>query len=91
MGNKKTLVLGASIHSFRYSFMAIHSLVEKGHTVIAIGRDQGDVAGVKIQNKKNPLEEIDTVTMYLNPRNQRDYYNYIIEVKPKRVIFNPVS
>ncbi len=91
MENKKTLVLGASIHSFRYSFMAIHSLVEKGHTVIAIGRDQGDVAGVKIQNKKNPLEEIDTVTMYLNPRNQRDYYNYILETKPKRVIFNPGS
>lgn len=91
MENKKTLVLGASIHSFRYSFMAIHSLVKKGHTVIAIGRDQGEVAGVKIQNKKNPLKDVDTITLYLNPVNQKDYYNYILETKPKRVVFNPGS
>ena len=89
MKNKKTLVLGASTRPDRYVNRAISSLVAKGHTVIAIGHDVGEVAGVKIQNKAIPLKNIDTVTLYLNPKNQRDYYNYIVEAKPKRVIFNP--
>lgn len=87
--NKKTLVLGASTKPARYSFMAIEKLVEKGHSVLAIGQNAGEVAGVKIQTKAIPLKNIDTVTLYLNPARQRDYYNYIVEAKPKRVVFNP--
>lgn len=89
MKSKKTLVLGASTKSQRYSYMAIKSLLEKGHSVIAIGHEVGELAGVKIHNKAIPLKNIDTVSLYLNPRNQRDYYNYIIKAQPKRVIFNP--
>ena len=89
MKNKKTLVLGATTKPDRYAFKAIHSLVEKGHSVLAIGQNTGDVAGVKIYTKQIPLKNIDTVTLYLNPLRQRDYYNYIIETQPKRVIFNP--
>ncbi|WP_348811116.1 CoA-binding protein [Flavobacterium maritimum] len=89
MKNKKTLVLGASTKPSRYAFMAIEKLVEKGHSVLAIGHNLGEVAGVKIRTKAIPLKNIDTVTLYLNPSHQRDYYNYIVEAKPKRVIFNP--
>lgn len=89
MKNKKTLVLGASAKPDRYSYKAITMLVEKGHSVLAIGQNQGEVAEVKIHTKNIPLKNIDTVTLYLNPIRQRDYYNYIIETKPKRVIFNP--
>ena len=89
MKSKKTLVLGATTKPDRYAFMAINSLVGKGHSVLAIGQQQGEVAGVKIQTKAVPLKNIDTVTLYLNPQRQRDYYNYIIESHPKRVIFNP--
>lgn len=89
MKNKKTLILGATTKSDRYAFMAIHKLVEKGHTVLAIGQNTGEVAGVKIQTKTIPAKNIDTVTLYLNPTRQREYYNYIIEAQPKRVIFNP--
>jgi hypothetical protein len=64
-------------------------LVGKGHSVLAIGQNSGEVAGVKIQTKAIPLKNIDTITLYLNPLRQRDYYNYIIEARPKRVIFNP--
>jgi predicted CoA-binding protein len=88
MKNKKTLVLGATTKPERYAFKAINMLVEKGHTVLAIGQNTGEVAGVKIYTKSIPLKNIDTVTLYLNPVRQRDYYNYIIETKPKRVIFN---
>lgn len=89
MKNKKTLVLGATTKPDRYAFRAINMLVEKGHTVLAIGQNTGEVAGVKIQTKAIPVKNIDTVTLYLNPARQRDYYNYIIEAQPKRVVFNP--
>ena len=87
--NKKTLVLGASTKPSRYSFLAIEKLVSKGHSVLAIGQNAGEVEGIKIQTKAIPLKNVDTVTLYLNPLRQRDYYNYIVEAQPKRVIFNP--
>lgn len=89
MKNKKTLVLGASTKPDRYAYKAITMLVEKGHSVLAIGQNAGEVAGIKIQTKAIPLKNIDTVTLYLNPARQRDYYNYIVEASPKRVVFNP--
>nr|WP_223151077.1 MULTISPECIES: CoA-binding protein [Flavobacterium] len=87
--SKKTLVLGATTKPDRYAFKAITMLVDKGHSVLALGQNAGEVAGIKIQTKAIPIKNIDTVTLYLNPTRQRDYYNYIVEVKPKRVIFNP--
>ena len=89
MKNKKTLVLGASTKPDRYAFKAITMLVEKGHSVLAIGQNAGEVAGIKIHTKTIPLSNIDNVTLYLNAGRQRDYYNYIVEIKPRRVIFNP--
>jgi predicted CoA-binding protein len=87
--NKKTVVLGATSRPEKYAYKAIMMLVDKGHSVIAIGQNAGEVAGVKIQTKAIPLKNIDTITLYLNPARQRDYYNYIVEAKPKRVVFNP--
>lgn len=89
MKNKKTLVLGATTKPDRYAYKAINALVQKGHTVLAIGQNTGEVAGVKIYTKAIPVKNIDTVTLYLNPSRQLDYYNYIIEAQPKRVVFNP--
>lgn len=89
MKNKKTLVLGATTKTDRYAFKAVQQLVEKGHSVLAVGQNAGEIAGIKIQTKAIPLKNIDTVTLYLNPTRQRDYYNYIVEAQPKRVIFNP--
>ncbi len=89
MKNKKTLVLGATTKPERYAFKAVTMLVDHGHSVLAIGQNAGEVAGIKIQTKAIPLKNIDTVTLYLNPLRQREYYNYIIETQPKRVIFNP--
>lgn len=89
MKNKKTLVLGASSKPEKYAYKAISLLVDKGHSVLAIGQNAGEVAGIKIQTKAIPLKNIDTITLYLNAKRQRDYYNYIVESKPKRVIFNP--
>ena len=86
---KKTLVLGASANPSRYSFMAINRLTTFGHPVVAVGLKDSEVAGVKIQTKQVPFTNVDTVTLYLNPQRQREYYNYILSLEPKRVIFNP--
>jgi uncharacterized protein len=89
MENKKTLVLGASDNPSRYSYLAIQRLRNHGHPVVAIGRKDTKVADVTITKDKEPVTEIDTVTLYLNPTHQREYYDYILSLNPKRIIFNP--
>jgi uncharacterized protein len=86
---KKTLVLGASSNPARYSYLAIQRLRKHGHPVIAVGRRIGEVAGVNISKEHLPDEDVDTITLYLNPTNQREYYDYILNLQPKRIIFNP--
>lgn len=85
----KTLVIGASVNSERYSNRAINNLVAHQHPTVAIGLKEGTVAGVSIMTGMPSFEAIDTVSLYLNPERQKDYYNYIISLKPRRVIFNP--
>ena len=87
--SKKTLVLGASENPARYSYKAINALRRKGHEVVAIGNRKGQVLDVDIETEQKPLEDIDTVTLYLNPSNQQPYIDYILSLKPKRIIFNP--
>jgi len=86
---KKTVVLGASSNPARYSYLAIQRLRKYGHPVVAIGRKVGEVADVNI-SKEHPAEkDVDTITLYLNPANQVEYYDYILNLHPKRIIFNP--
>jgi predicted CoA-binding protein len=87
--SKTTLVLGASEKIERYSNMAIRKLVSKKNKVVAIGVKKGAVLDVNIETEKINFKEIDTVTLYLNPHIQKDYYSYVLGLKPKRVIFNP--
>jgi uncharacterized protein len=86
---KKTLVLGASDNPSRYSYLAIQRLRNHGHPVVAVGRKNTKVADVIIETGQLKFDNIDTVTLYLNPRHQQEYYNYILSLKPKRIIFNP--
>jgi len=86
---KKTLVLGASTKEERYSNKAINRLINSTHDVVAIGAKRGKVAGVEIDITEVFYDGIDTITLYLNPLKQKDYYEYILGLKPKRVIFNP--
>lgn len=86
---KKTLVLGASENPNRYSHMAVNRLVSHGHPVVAIGRRKGAIGDIAIGTEMLPQADIDTVTLYLNPGNQVPYYDYILSLHPKRIIFNP--
>ena len=87
--SKKTVVVGASTKTDRYSNRAIHRLVSYNHPVVAIGAMKGEVAGVPIQKSYEVDDQIDTVTMYIHPLRQPPVYEDIINLKPKRVIFNP--
>ncbi|RYY26995.1 MAG: CoA-binding protein [Chitinophagaceae bacterium] len=87
--HKKTLVLGASKNPERYSFIAINRLRKHGHPVIAVGKREAVVADVPIGIEKEEHNDIDTVTLYLSAQNQKQYYDYIIGLHPKRIIFNP--
>lgn len=86
---KKTVVLGASENPARYSYLAIEKLKRYGHPVIAIGKKTGKVGDTSIITERPAEKDVDTVTLYLNPGLQQQYYDYIISLKPKRIIFNP--
>ncbi|MSQ79959.1 MAG: CoA-binding protein [Flavobacteriaceae bacterium] len=84
-----TLVLGASNNSDRYSYKAVYRLQSHGLSVIPVGVKKGEVAGLPILNHWPVGEEVDTVTLYINPSLQQHYYQNILAMKPRRVIFNP--
>lgn len=86
---KKTLVIGASDNPERYSYLAVNRLRSKGHPVVAIGRRPVRVADVAVETTPKDFGQVDTVTLYLNPRLQKEYYDYILSLHPKRIIFNP--
>jgi predicted CoA-binding protein len=86
---KNTLVIGASTNPDRYSFKAIQSLRNHGHSVVAFGLRNGSVGDTEIVTQWNPNWEIDTVTIYINPKLQVALYTAIVALKPRRVIFNP--
>ncbi len=87
--SKKTLVLGASENQARYSNMASIRLEEAGHEVVAVGARKGAIGEVVIETGQPAFKEVHTVTLYLNPSRQEQYYNYILSLKPRRIIFNP--
>lgn len=86
---KKTVVLGASLNPQRYSNMAVKKLSAYNHPVVAIGNKAGEINGIQITKEQCPVEDADTVTLYLNPENQKPFYDYILSLHPKRIIFNP--
>jgi uncharacterized protein len=86
---KKTLVLGATPNPERYAYIATQRLKKAGHEVLLVGKKKGEIEGIQIQNGTPQYEGVDTVTLYLNPDNQKPYYDYILSLKPNRIIFNP--
>lgn len=86
---KKTVVLGASENPSRYSYLAVERLRANGYPVVAIGRKAGMIGDTAIVTGHPEIQEVDTVTLYLNPQLQESEYAYIMQLKPRRVIFNP--
>ena len=87
--NKKTLVIGASPKSHRYSYRAVISLRSRGHDVVALAKRNNQIGDVDIQTKFPEDDDIHTVTLYVGAPRQPEYYESILNMKPKRVVFNP--
>ncbi len=85
----RVLVIGASMNPSRTSNQALEMLQSYDHEVIAIGSKEATVHGIDVVVDKPEFVEIDTVTLYINPSIQPDYYEYLTALKPRRVIFNP--
>lgn len=86
---KKTLVLGATPNPERYAYMATIRLKQHGHEVIPVGIRHGEIDGLPILEGKPEVEGVDTVTLYIGPARQPEYYDYIFSLQPKRIVFNP--
>jgi predicted CoA-binding protein len=86
---KKTLILGATNNPSRYANLAADRLVAHGHPIVNVGIKSGQAGGVDIEKAGEVYTDIDTVTLYLGPENQPQYYDYILNSNPKRIIFNP--
>ncbi|NJL73717.1 MAG: CoA-binding protein [Saprospiraceae bacterium] len=86
---KKTLIIGASTNPERTAYTAIQRLVKAGHEVIAVGTKSGEVAGVTIHTQAPEIGDVNTVSLYVNPDIQQTYYDYLLHLKPKRILFNP--
>jgi predicted CoA-binding protein len=86
---KRVLVIGASPKPHRFSHMAIKKLLQNEHEVFAIGNREDLAAGIPIQKGFGGIENIDTITLYINKGNQKPIENTILELNPKRIIFNP--
>ncbi|MBR9861058.1 CoA-binding protein [bacterium] len=87
--NKRTLIIGATPNPARYAYIAAQMLSDFNHDIVLFGIKKGEVLGQTILNDWPENEEIDTVTLYINPQIQKQYYDQILNLNPKRIIFNP--
>ncbi|WKK79687.1 CoA-binding protein [Marivirga arenosa] len=89
--SKKTVIIGATPNPSRYAYFAADRLSNAGHEFVPVGIKKGEVFGEEIQDiRKSPeVKDVDTITLYLGARHQPEYYDYLLSLNPKRIIFNP--
>ena len=88
---KRTCIIGASPNPSRYSYSATKMLMDHGHEVIPVSIKKGEIEGKTILNirDKPKIDNVDTLTLYINRFNQFEWHDYLLALKPKRIIFNP--
>lgn len=89
--DKKTVVVGATTNPGRYAYLAANLLRNYDHTIVPVGIKKGNVAGEDILDlrEKPEIKDVDTVTLYVGRRNLPEWHEYILGLKPKRIVFNP--
>ena len=83
--------MGASVNPSRYAYLAAEMLTDYGHEIVPVGLRKGELFGnpVLLLSDKPAVDNVDTITLYMNPVNQKPWTDYILSLKPKRIIFNP--
>ena len=90
MNIKNTIViLGASSNPLRTSYMAAKLLLKRGCNLLAIANQKGFIGNLPIHEEEQFIKNTETIILFLNPKQQKKYYNYILELKPKCILFNP--
>ena len=88
-------VLGASNKADRYSYMCMTMLLDKGHQAIPVNPKETMVMGHYCFHSLKELKEqhpnLHTLTLYVNPDLSSKMEKEIVDLAPKRVIFNPGS
>jgi len=85
----KTLVFGASLKLNRYSNLVVNRMLDHNIEIEAFGLKEGDIEGTKVSTNLDNFRNIDTITLYIGAVRQPDYYEDILKINPRRVIFNP--
>ncbi len=85
----KTVVLGASPNHSKFSYKCIKSLLRHGYDAVPVGKKGGQIEGMDILTGQPEIEDVHTISLYLNASKQVEYYDYILSLNPKRIIFNP--
>ncbi len=90
-GSKKTMIVGASNNPGRYAYLAASMLLDYGHPIVPVGIKKGEIFGHPILDIRQlpMIKEVDTITLYIGPQHQAQWYDYLIGIKPQRIIFNP--
>jgi predicted CoA-binding protein len=88
---KKTVIIGATTDRSRYAYLAASMLTNYNHEIVPVGIKKGEVFGTPILNifEKPAIKDVHTITLYIGPQRQPEWYDYLISLKPKRIIFNP--
>ncbi|UJP64123.1 CoA-binding protein [Mongoliitalea daihaiensis] len=88
---KKTVIIGATPNPSRYAYLVAEMLHERSIPFVPVGIKSGTVFGEEILNlrEKPSITDVHTVTMYVGPENQKEWYAYILSLKPERIVFNP--
>jgi uncharacterized protein len=88
---KKTVVVGATPNRSRYAYLAATMLAEYNFESVLLGIKTGEINGNKILDirEKPAITGVDTITLYIGPQRQPEWYEYLLGLKPKRIIFNP--
>ncbi|MCU0420289.1 MAG: CoA-binding protein [Cyclobacteriaceae bacterium] len=91
MNAKKTVIIGATTNPSRYAFLAAEMLAEYGHEIVPVGIKSGSVFGNDILSiaQRPAIPHVDTITLYIGPQHQPEHYDYLLSLKPRRIIFNP--
>lgn len=91
MNPKKTVIIGATTNPSRYAYLAAEMLTEYGHEIVPVGIKSGTVFGKNILDiaQRPAITQVDTITLYIGPAHQPEHYDYLLSLKPKRIIFNP--
>ena len=87
--NESILVIGASANPNRSSYFATKFLHNIGVSLYTIANKNGKIDDLELSDQYASIHSVDTISIYLNPDRQKKYYDYILSLHPKRIIFNP--